>query len=373
MFVLPDDVAALTELPDTVLSERVVELVGEVERLQARLLEAVAVWDGRRAWAADGAVDPRAWLTHHTPLTRRDANQLVRTARHLRRHDLTRTALADGDVPVPHVTMLAQAASHGRDELYEEHEKELLELAASVTARDFPLVAKRWRALADDTLTTRDAESVHRRRFLHVSSTFGGAVAVNGFLDPESGAILQAGLDAFETFDPPNSPLPRRSAEQRRVDSLVDLVRTALSPRDEARPGATAHIDITVGADRRELDGSGPITNDTFERLLCDSRVQRVLTDSEHVRVDLGRASRTVTPAQRRALKHRDGGCGFPGCDRPPHWCDAHHLRPWDAGGRTDLDNLVLLCRRHHMLVHEHGWSLTRDPSTGAVDARPPP
>jgi hypothetical protein len=367
------DGPALVDLPDEALSEQVVALAAEVERLQARLLEAVAVWDGRRAWAADGAVDPRAWLTHRTAMTRHDANRLVRTARHLRRHDVTRMALADGDVQVPHVELLAQAASNGRDDVYGEHEKELLELAASVTARDFPVVAKRWRALADDTLASRDANSARDRRYLHVSTTFGG-VAVNGFLDFDSGAVLLAGLEAFETFDGPDDPAPRRTASQRRVDALVDLVRLATAGREGGhRPGAMAHVGVVLAPDRRELDGVGPIANETFERLLCDSRVQRVLVDSNRIRVDLGRATRTVSPAQRLALRHRDGGCVFRGCDRPPNWCDAHHLRPWDAGGATDLDNLVLLCRRHHVLVHEHQWHIERDPTNGDVQVRPPP
>jgi hypothetical protein len=89
-------------------------------------------------------------------------------------------------------------------------------------------------------------------------------------------------------------------------------------------------------------------------------------------RLDLGRATRVVTDAQRRALRLRDGGCGFPECDRPHEWCDAHHVVPWEHGGCSDQDNLVLLCRRHHRLVHEGGWHIERDAETGEVRAKPP-
>jgi hypothetical protein len=87
--------------------------------------------------------------------------------------------------------------------------------------------------------------------------------------------------------------------------------------------------------------------------------------------LEVGRTSRVVTPGQRAALAVRDGGCGFPGCDRPLAWCEAHHLRHWLHGGPTDLANLALLCRAHHRAVHEGGWQLVRAPD-GRLTATPP-
>jgi HNH endonuclease len=87
--------------------------------------------------------------------------------------------------------------------------------------------------------------------------------------------------------------------------------------------------------------------------------------------LDVGRASRVIQPAQRSALAVRDGGCIFPGCDRPLAWCDAHHLVHWLDGGPTDLANLALLCRAHHRAVHEGGWRLTRQPDS-RLTATPP-
>ncbi|HEY3142555.1 MAG TPA: HNH endonuclease signature motif containing protein, partial [Acidimicrobiales bacterium] len=86
---------------------------------------------------------------------------------------------------------------------------------------------------------------------------------------------------------------------------------------------------------------------------------------------EVGRATRAVSRAQRTALVVRDGGCGFPGCDRPQSWCEAHHLRHWLHGGPADLGNLTLLCRAHHRAVHEGGWRLRRDPD-GRLTATPP-
>jgi hypothetical protein len=88
--------------------------------------------------------------------------------------------------------------------------------------------------------------------------------------------------------------------------------------------------------------------------------------------LELGRATRTIPPALRRALAARDGGCVAAGCDRPPAWCDAHHLVHWADGGATDLGNVALVCRTHHVAAHEGGWQLARDPASGRVTLTPP-
>jgi hypothetical protein len=109
-----------------------------------------------------------------------------------------------------------------------------------------------------------------------------------------------------------------------------------------------------------EIDGAGPVSTATIQRLACDGAIRRVIVDARGEVLDVGRAKRLATPAQRAALRVRDRGCVFPGCDRPPQWTQAHHLVPFEAGGATDLDNLCLLCSHHHHLVHEGGWSLER-------------
>src|SRR4029078_4549004 len=120
-------------------------------------------------------------------------------------------------------------------------------------------------------------------------------------------------------------------------------------PSDDDTPVGLASL-------RYELERGGPVPRWTVERLACDCSLGRVLMKSQSEVRDLGRHARVVTKAQRRALVHRDRHCAFPGCCRPPRRCDAHHIVTWLEGGATDLDNLVLLCRRHHVLVHEGGW-----------------
>jgi HNH endonuclease/Domain of unknown function (DUF222) len=117
----------------------------------------------------------------------------------------------------------------------------------------------------------------------------------------------------------------------------------------------------------------GLIPDLTVQRLACDSTVTRVLLNAESAVIDVGRSQRVVHGATRRALNVRDKGCRWPGCDRPASWTAAHHIVHWVRGGRTDLDNLVLLCHRHHWMVHEAGFQLVRVDNGGDILTIPPP
>jgi len=125
------------------------------------------------------------------------------------------------------------------------------------------------------------------------------------------------------------------------------------------------------GAPAGELRWAGPVVADLVRRLACDAAITRVTVSPRGEPLNVGRAVRTIPPAIRRALALRDGGCRFPGCDRPPEWTDAHHIKHWADGGETSLDNLVLLCRFHHRYVHEQGWRLERK-GDGTLSAEPP-
>ena len=113
------------------------------------------------------------------------------------------------------------------------------------------------------------------------------------------------------------------------------------------------------GAPGAENEFSLPISSKTVERWACDSNLSRVLLQDSVV-IDAGRSRRVVSAAARKTLSVRDGHCRWPGCERPAFWCDGHHIVSWIEVGETDLGNLVLLCRRHHRLVHEGGWQLIK-------------
>jgi hypothetical protein len=167
----------------------------------------------------------------------------------------------------------------------------------------------------------------------------------------------------------------------RNADALVMLAQQWLDDRERAghtEASLEVRLDVGVlgsldlgGCDARcELRDYGPIGRALMERLACDATVARVVMAGESPVLDLGRATRVVSPALRKAVVARDRHCQHPGCRVPAKWCDVHHVVHWIDGGRTDLDNLVLLCRRHHVAHHEGGWRITRG-ADGSIDAAP--
>jgi len=141
----------------------------------------------------------------------------------------------------------------------------------------------------------------------------------------------------------------------------------AATPLDDIRAFQIAWreeaAEVELAALQCDIEGFGPIPRITAERLVCDCAIARLVMSAEGEVLDLGRRTRTISRALRRAIVLRDRHCQFPGCRAPAAWCDVHHLVHWLHGGTTDLDNCALLCRRHHVAVHEGGWKLERGPN----------
>jgi hypothetical protein len=179
------------------------------------------------------------------------------------------------------------------------------------------------------------------------------------------------------TADGPDPRTPGR----RRVDALADLIRlaaAACATGQDPIPGAgrpSIALTLTLAELRAGLPVLGPdqqtLTGAQTRRLACDAQIIPAVLGSPSEVLDIGRATRTVPTAIRRALILRDHGCAFPGCGRPPGWTDAHHIVHWSAGGPTALANLVLLCGHHHDTIHHHGWTITLRNSRPAF--HPPP
>jgi hypothetical protein len=247
----------------------------------------------------------------------------------------------------------------------------LLDAAGVVAVQDFPKVTRYWASLADDELAQRDAALAFDRREFTLSPTTCGA-SLTGFLDPEAYATVTGTLDAVE---PPDGPGDTRTLGQRRADALVLLCeRSSGGKLPESRPIAGAELVVSDDVLRRrglveldglqcEIAGFGPIPRIIAERMVCDCAIARLVMNADGEVLDLGRRTRTIPRALRRAIVLRDQHCQFPGCRAPAAWCDVHHLVHWLLGGTTDLDNCALLCRRHHVAVHEGGWKLERGPN----------
>jgi hypothetical protein len=367
------------------LSERLTKAVELRDRLDAEVLRLAGEWDRRRAWEADGALSAASWMTHRLPISRARAQDDMRTARFLGHHDRVAKAVSVADVSVDHARVLARVVNDRRENLFGDHVDALVDAAEVLSVGDFTKVARRWGQLADDQLASADFMRQHDNRRLTIARTFGGAVHGDLLLDSEGGALFERAIDVMSPPDPVDTPDGPRTAAQRRADALVEMSRIILQGAKGAGVSPTnlnaifdvdtlaGHGPARLPADARcDIDWSGPIGRETMFRMSCDCAVSRVVMRGRSEILDMGRKTRLVTSVQRRALALRDQGCTFPGCDRPDSWCDAHHLRHWIRdNGPTDLDNLALLCRRHHVLVHEGGWEFTRRPE-GGFDARAP-
>jgi len=154
-------------------------------------------------------------------------------------------------------------------------------------------------------------------------------------------------------------PLEPEACRRLACDAIITRVIVSRQPRDAGDhcPGHDPH------------DPTGPGREGWLQAVLA--KLPPILSGAPSRPLDVGRATRVVTPAQRQALAVRDGGCVFPGCSRPLAWCEGHHVWHWLDGGPTDLDNLALVCRAHHRAVHEGGWRLIRGPD-GGFTATPP-
>lgn len=395
-------------------SDRVLDVLGATERLEAERVRAVAEWDAVGAWADDGAVGPIPWLTHRFAMTRPEARSLVRTASLYARHPQVAGALDGDEIRVVHVRLLAQAEKK-REVAFAACVDAMVEAARRLgTLAEFVGFLDDWIDAVDEReppdLSRR---SVRRRRCGRMASTeLWGA--------NEDADLLQTALDLHDTPDPADCPDGPRTKAQRDYDSFMDIVRLYLAGRldGDAEPagGADVILDARTAAEllahpdqqldletrdpldellapyrpTRDHDGCDHDGSEAEQRwcemasgerasvafaavMVCTGWTRRVLRDPRTGAVlDLGHRQRLFTRTQRRALVYRDRGCVFPGCSRPAKFCDAHHIKPWDQGGLTDLINGVLLCRRHHTLVHHNGWTLTRDPHTGVVSVTAP-
>jgi hypothetical protein len=351
-------------------SARLLELLEVAERLRAEVVRLAGEWHGDRAWEIDGALSPKGWLIHRAALSAGEAGRLVKSACLVRDNEPIAGALADGDITVPHVEAVSRVMSAGRERLLPEYASTLVDHARSLDIGDFGWLMRRWATLADDELGRDTFAEKWPRRHLHLSTTLGGWVAGDFLLDPAMGQAVAAAIDHLAPPDGENAPDGPRSLSQRRADGLGDLASWFL--RGDRPGGSRPNLNVVVDHDtlrgnpdltgRCELEDGGPISRRLLELLACDCAVTRILMQGDSNVLDMGRKTRLATPAQRRAVSVRDRHCRFPGCRRRPRWCDLHHIRSWLDGGPTDVDNLVLLCRRHHTLIHNSRWSITASP-----------
>lgn len=269
----------------------------------------------------------------------------------------------------------------------------LVEAARTLGARELRGAVYRWLETARGNSGHAEAEAMaeglRRRRRLDISPMPSGMVRVDGDLDPEAGQVVITALRAVVDAQVKGGEGSDGSTPaQRRADGLSEVCRQWLDRIDRpAIGGERPHVSVVVDLNaltgdsgRSEHPDTGSVSPEVARRIACDASVRRVVLSPDSEPLDIGRATPVVPAAIRRAVMIRDGGCRFPGCDRPPSWSDAHHVTHWARGGATSVANLVMLCRPHHRMVHRgftvvmrHGKPVFFRPDGARLEERGPP
>lgn len=358
---------------DTTIAEQIGDAIADLSaRIHAatyELLVLIEQFDACEGWGGTGALSCAHWLNWRTGLGLGAAREKVRVAHALAGLPQVSAAMQRGALSfskVRAITRVATPANEGR----------LVDLALSATAAQVERFARAWRRV-DRVAAAEETATRHLHRHLDVWTDDDGMVVLRGRLMPEVGAVVQRALEAAgerirdeaSAAEDDRQMAQEVTPAQRRSDALGLLAESALAHElDRGTAGDRYQVVLHVEGDSLQIDGSTGqaaledsgtyVSAETSQRVACDASVVEIRHRLDGTVLDVGRKRRTIPPAIRRALAARDRQCRFPGCSA--RHCDAHHLQHWADGGATSLDNLVLLCRRHHRAVHEEGFTVTR-------------
>jgi hypothetical protein len=355
------------------LGDEIAELSAHLDAATARLLDLIREFDARGGWNT-GFRSCAAWLSWRVGLDLGAAREKVRVARVLGTLPLLTQALARGQLSYAKVRALTRVATPETEEL-------LLGVGRAGTAEHIERIVRGWRRV-DRRAEARETARQHASRALHVYQDEDGMVTVRGRLTPEVGALLVQALAAAreKLYQQARATeagtgsgdvvAETPTMAQQQADALVLIAETALHHGID--PGAPAeryqvvvHVDAPALADPDQpgqsvLEDGAHVSTETSRRLACDATRVVMRHGRDGRVVEVAARTRTIPPALRRALHHRDRGCRFPGCG--VRFGQGHHIRHWAQGGPTTLSNLAMLCRRHHRTVHEEGYQLDREP-----------
>ena len=359
---------ALIPKDNAALSDEITRLAGHINAAQHRFLTLLAALIERNAWEGYGIKSPAHWLNYHCGIDLGAAREKVRVAKSLSTLPAIDEAFRCGTISYSKVRAMTRSATP-------ENEQMLLQVALHGTAQHVEQLVRKYRraeCLADD----RCAESQYEARELTCYFDDDGMLVLRGRMTPEDGAVFMKAVEAMVAAQYPCvvadedvANLSEKKFPQKRVDALLALAEQAMSTMEEGlQPVSSADkYQVVVHIERSDAQHcsieSGahhfPLSQATAKRLCCDASLVPVLEDSSGNVLNVGRKTRAIPPSIRRALQIRDQGCRFPGCCES-RYVDAHHVQHWCDGGETRLDNLVLLCRHHHRLLHQEGYEIVK-------------
>lgn len=347
---IPVDPASLT---------RAVAVYGQ---LQAKLVDTVSKFDMRGLWDLDGSTSMIAWLKARG-LWSGDAATLTRTARQLRSFPTLAAAAMAGELSQGQVKAVLSCVQERHRELFQEHEPVVVPSLVGLSVDDTHTAMLHWREKADAVIDLPMPDQPARTASL--TQTLDGRWYLDGSFDSEAGAVIDTAIRVASDSD------WKRLPGERRADAMVDIFRFFLD-NQQMHPGPRhrPHINIVINGDTfgtDHLEGEIaetrlPLDSATLSRLLCDCSLHRAVLDAKSALLDYSLSTRTIASGLWNALVVRDRHCRFPGCDRPPTWCDGHHVQWYSKGGPTRIDNLVLLCSKHHHLLHRRDWEAWLEP-----------
>ena len=353
--MLADLAAVIEDLDVPFDGDSLVEAIALRDRLDARIAQAAGTFEGNRWWAGDASVSFVAWLRAQAKMTRRSAQRLRTLAVRLRSLPLCAQAYAEGSLSGGQIEAIVARLDDDVVEIFAAQEADLVPYMIPMTVAGVSRAMGYWLARNRPEPT----EPSEPERSLYLSPTLDDRWVLNGSLDAEGGSIVAT---ALRLATPDKTDL-LASPATRRANAFVDICRFFLDHQKTHAGGRhRPHVNVVVEIEDLESGRGGHVIDGpaldgpTVSRLFCDSAVHRVMMSGRSAVLDYGTATRTIPAPLWNALVIRDEHCRFPGCDRPSVWCEGHHVVWVTEGGPTELANLVLLCSRHHHVLHQPGW-----------------
>ena len=343
------------------LGAKISELCSYIYAAEHRLLTLIREFDEQEGWAHLGFHSCAYWLNFKCGIDMNTARERVRVAHALGRLPKIDARFAKGAISYSKVRAVTRIAAEA-DEDY------LLMIAKHGTAHHVEKLVRLYRR-AERLQDTEAAKERHDNRQLSHHYDEDGCLVIKGRFSAEQGALIVKALEmAMEKqySEDADSDVSAETAEPtpiatRRADALAEVAETYMNSKPIQNSTAdryqvVVHVVANDSDESPHIENGPHVSAETSRRIACDSSVLRMNADKNGEPLAIGRKSRSIPPAMRRALRMRDKGCRFPGCTNDK-FVDGHHIEHWADGGETNLDNLVLLCRRHHHLVHEGGFS----------------
>ena len=338
------------------LDRNIVNLSSRINAATYELVVLVRQFDERAGWLQWGLNNCADWLAWRCDLSMSAAREKVRVAHALKILPMIATAFSTGELSYSKVRPLTRVASM-------DNEESLLAFALKTTASR---VEERCRELRCGRVdSVGEARRAHSSRSLRVfRNAERGSMSITVELPLETGELLEKALDRARDTRVANTPDGIDECwSTLQADALVTIANAYLSGSAEPSACTADNYLVTVHVDQTALangDGRSSLPIESVKRLCCDGDTIVIVENDEGEPLSVGRKTRTVPTAIKRALQARDKVCVFPGCHHK-RFVDAHHVKHWSAGGETSLDNLLLLCSHHHQLVHEGGFCIERD------------